>query len=247
MRQTIKRFLQSGLFASVIASGSLSLAQTKDGAILGGVAGAVIGGIVGHQNDETPEGALIGGAVGAIAGGMIGNHRQQQQQLRYYQQQPRYYAPQPQCYQHSHTTHVYQTPVYAAPVYTAPAYVSTVRPVQVRRSVTVADVIQLTRSGLSESVIANHIHANGIDHIPTTEDVLSLNDAGVSNFIINEMQRARLFSEMYASVPANAAPVVVREEVYTTPIDQPTRSSSYGTPTYRSSQLQPVPTYRRNF
>ena len=39
---------------------------------MGGVAGAVIGGIIGHQNDETPEGALIGGAVGAITGGLIG-------------------------------------------------------------------------------------------------------------------------------------------------------------------------------
>lgn len=63
--------------------------NTQRGAVTGGAAGAVIGGIIGHQNDETPEGALIGGAIGAIAGGLLGN---QQDQLNYqhYQQQQQY-------------------------------------------------------------------------------------------------------------------------------------------------------------
>ncbi|MFN9912182.1 MAG: glycine zipper domain-containing protein, partial [Pirellulaceae bacterium] len=87
MKRYAKFAARTTLLASIACSGSLGQAQTKDGAILGGVAGAVIGGIVGHQNDETPEGALIGGAVGAITGGMIGNYRQQQQRLRYYEQQ----------------------------------------------------------------------------------------------------------------------------------------------------------------
>ena len=46
--------------------------RTQNGATVGGLAGAVIGGIIGKQNDETPEGVLIGGAVGAITGGLIG-------------------------------------------------------------------------------------------------------------------------------------------------------------------------------
>ncbi len=64
--------------------------RTKDGAVLGGIAGAILGGIAGHQNDETPEGIALGGAVGAIAGGLMGNSQDrmlvQQQQ---YQQQAR--------------------------------------------------------------------------------------------------------------------------------------------------------------
>ncbi len=253
MKRLAKFSVRTILLASIAGSGSSGQAQTKDGAILGGVAGAVIGGIVGHQNDETPEGALIGGAVGAITGGMIGNYRQQQQRLRYYEQQ-RYSYTQPQGY-HYHPatpTHVYPHTVYGQPVYSQPAYVSTARPVPTRRAVSVADVIALSRSGLSESVIANHIHHNGVASHPTTDDVLSLHDAGVSDFIINELQHARLTAEIAAAPQlSGSAPVVVREEYVTTPIDTPSRTSSAkqapSPPPARSNQLQPIPTYRRNF
>lgn len=67
--------------------------NARGGAVLGGVTGAIIGGIAGNQNDETPEGILIGGAVGALAGGLLGKaednrvvqqHQfQQQAQLAY--------------------------------------------------------------------------------------------------------------------------------------------------------------------
>ena len=60
--------------------------HTQRGAITGGAAGAVIGGIIGNQNDETPEGVLIGGAVGAIAGGLFGK-QQDHEQFRNYQHQ----------------------------------------------------------------------------------------------------------------------------------------------------------------
>lgn len=67
------------------------LNNTQRGALSGGAAGAVIGGIIGNQNDETPEGALIGGAVGAIAGSILGNQedRAQYQQQAYQQHQAR--------------------------------------------------------------------------------------------------------------------------------------------------------------
>ena len=51
--------------------------RNQDAAI-GGLAGAVIGGIIGHQSDETPAGALIGGAVGAVTGSWIGDSKDQQ-------------------------------------------------------------------------------------------------------------------------------------------------------------------------
>lgn len=73
----------------VVASHSLTWAQnnTERGAVGGGLAGAVIGGIIGNQNDETAEGALIGGAVGALAGGLLGNERDRQIERHYYYQQ----------------------------------------------------------------------------------------------------------------------------------------------------------------
>ena len=61
---------------------------TRNGALLGGATGAVIGGIIGNnKNDQTAEGALIGGAVGAVTGGLIGHQRdkaiaEQQRQAR---------------------------------------------------------------------------------------------------------------------------------------------------------------------
>ena len=61
--------------------------NTQRGAVAGGAAGAIIGGIVGKQNNETAEGALIGGALGALTGGLMGNDRDRQiQQQNYYQQ-----------------------------------------------------------------------------------------------------------------------------------------------------------------
>lgn len=48
-------------------------ANTKKGLGIGGVLGAVAGGVVGHQSGHGVEGALIGGAVGAGAGGLIGS------------------------------------------------------------------------------------------------------------------------------------------------------------------------------
>ena len=48
--------------------------ETKTGAGIGALSGAVLGGVIGHNDDEHGvEGALIGGAAGAVAGGLIGN------------------------------------------------------------------------------------------------------------------------------------------------------------------------------
>jgi hypothetical protein len=45
------------------------------GATIGGLGGAGVGAIIGHQSGHTTEGALIGGAVGAGGGYLIGNER----------------------------------------------------------------------------------------------------------------------------------------------------------------------------
>jgi uncharacterized protein YcfJ len=53
--------------------------NTQQGALLGGLGGAALGGVVGHQSGHGIEGALIGGAVGAGTGAAIGNQRDAQQ------------------------------------------------------------------------------------------------------------------------------------------------------------------------
>jgi len=63
------------LLAVVVAlAGCESMgSDTKKGVGIGGVLGAVAGGVVGNQSGHGVEGALIGGAVGAGAGALIGS------------------------------------------------------------------------------------------------------------------------------------------------------------------------------
>ena len=200
---------------AVVSWCSISLGQSyrNQDAAVGGLAGAVIGGIIGHQNHETPEGALIGGAVGAIAGGLLGNSKDQQIS------QQRHYA------------------------YHAQQF----RQQQIGRAVSIADVVNMSRSGLSDSVIVNHIRTNGvIDHVGTHE-IISMHNRGVSEHVITAMQQApRAGSIPHETVvvhsPPPRSPVVVREEVRVfpgpVPVYAPPRRVRYATrpafPTYPS-------------
>ncbi|MDP2653300.1 MAG: glycine zipper domain-containing protein [Candidatus Omnitrophota bacterium] len=47
--------------------------NTAKGAGIGAAGGAVLGGIVGHQDGHDVEGALIGAAAGGVVGGVIGH------------------------------------------------------------------------------------------------------------------------------------------------------------------------------
>jgi hypothetical protein len=119
------------------------------GTAVGGLAGAVIGGIIGHQNDEVPEGALIGGAVGAIAGNVLGAHRDQDVAMhRYYQQQ---------MYQRQY---VAQRAVSTGDVVAMcrsglsdAVVIGHIQANGVQRRLEVSDVISLHQQGVSESVI----------------------------------------------------------------------------------------------
>lgn len=51
----------------------LGCTTTQKGASIGTVAGAAIGGIVGHQSGHGAEGAAIGGAAGALGGYVVGD------------------------------------------------------------------------------------------------------------------------------------------------------------------------------
>ncbi|MDI1313198.1 YMGG-like glycine zipper-containing protein [Prosthecobacter sp.] len=70
---------------SLVSCASGPNAQT--GAVLGGLGGAAVGGIIGNQSGRGLEGALIGGGIGALGGNAIGNSRDQRNQQQYYQGQ----------------------------------------------------------------------------------------------------------------------------------------------------------------
>lgn len=124
--------LWTGLFADT----QLGLGQgfgfghnnTQRGAVTGGAAGAIIGGIVGKQNDRTAQGAVIGGVAGALAGGMLGK-AQDEENYRQFEYQQMQQAQQ--------------------------AY-------QLGRAVSLTDAINMTRSGISPSVIVSQIRAVGV-------------------------------------------------------------------------------------
>src|SRR3989339_2102316 len=50
----------------------ISCTTTQKGAAIGGLGGAALGGIIGHQSGHGAEGAVIGAAVGAISGAVVG-------------------------------------------------------------------------------------------------------------------------------------------------------------------------------
>lgn len=186
------------LIMSWIVSPVSGQGRARDSAAVGGVAGAVIGGIIGHQNDETPEGALIGGAVGAIAGGLLGRQQeadlqrqQQAQQQAYYQQQQQAYAQQQQV---------------------------------VASGVSAADIVTMNRSGVSESLIMSHLQTKGVQRHLEVSEIISLHQQGVGDNLIAAYQSAPLATQVaqaarppvqqvtnYQSNVYSPQPVVVRQ------------------------------------
>lgn len=87
------------------------------------------------------------------------------------------------------------------------------------RAVSPADVVNMTRNGLSEQVIITHIRQNGVQYQPQVADVISLHQQGVSENVITAMQQAaRGPVPPPAVVPApRYSPVIVEEHRYVAP------------------------------
>lgn len=173
-----------GIIGLLLTHQAVAQSRTRDGAVVGGATGAVIGGIIGHQNDETPEGALIGGAVGAIAGGLIGNAQDHQLAREH-------------AYRQQIAQQQYQ-----------------LRSQRNARAASTADVIQMSQTGLADSVIINHLNANGVQRKLEVHDIIEMHRQGVSEAVIAGMQRAPVAST-YAPEPVRiyeSPPAVIVEE-----------------------------------
>ena len=249
MRLTVLVILASCV---CLMNGRLASAQsrTKDGATVGGIAGAVIGGIIGKQNDETPEGVLIGGAVGALTGGLLG--KQQDDQLarqRYYQQQAyqqqAYYAQQQR--QYAQQQQIAQQPA-------TPAGISA------------NDIVQLTKSGLSETLILNQLQSRGVDRRLEVSEIIALHQQGVSDNVLTAMQSAPLASQVRArkvstttsALPASnrVAPAPAPSQPYYLGPQRPSYQPSviiqqtpviYSRPIVVDPYCRPVPSYSRYY
>lgn len=78
----------------------------------------------------------------------------------------------------------------------------------------IPDIIQLTSSGMSDDVIINQIRASGTVYHLTAQDLITLNNGGVREPVIREMQATptRPVRRVYSAVPV-AQPVYVVEPV----------------------------------
>lgn len=245
--------IQAALSAAIIFSASIgpqgmvsqgfAQGNTRTGAVVGGLTGAAIGGVIGHNHKkQTAEGVLIGGAVGAVAGGLMGNQRDRNlQQQRVYQQQQAYYNQPPYGYA-GQPTIVYSSPMYGAtPVYRDGYRVNPTPRATTRRPVTMAEVINMTRSGVSDTVIVAHIQTNGVATRPDVNDVILLSQEGVSDYVITAMQGGVPAAQGPVTVPAYPSTTYPTTTYQTAPSYQ-TQPSYQTPPSYREAR-SPQPLY----
>lgn len=90
MKTKLTRFFFTGIAAATLASCGGPNSQT--GAVLGGLGGAAVGGIIGNQSGRGLEGAAIGAGLGALGGAAIGDAQDKRNAQYYgnpyYRQQP---------------------------------------------------------------------------------------------------------------------------------------------------------------
>ncbi len=102
-------------------------------------------------------------------------------------------------------------------------------------AVSPADVTAMSASGLGENVIINHIRANGVKSSLTPGQIIELHENGVSEKVINAMQREGS-RQAGPPVVVNGPPVIIEESYIVPPY--------CGPPPYRH-HFRPPPHYRR--
>ena len=102
---------------------------------------------------------------------------------------------------------------------------------QVAATANVDDVIAMTKAGLSDQIIINHIRTNGVAQPPRAADLVLLGNEGVSDNVIRAMQTP---VRRPTSIPVSRGPIIVEEHHYTVP--RPVRPRPY---------CPPRPVYRR--
>jgi uncharacterized protein YcfJ len=89
-------------------------------------------------------------------------------------------------------------------------------------AITLQQIIEMSQSGLSPSVIVNQINSQGVWTRPTTNDLIILKQNGVSDQVIAALQTGRFANEpartrLYREPIVERAPVVV-EPIFVAPI-----------------------------
>ncbi len=88
----------------------------------------------------------------------------------------------------------------------------------VSQAVTVDQVINLSRAGVSDSVIVTQMHTHGVAQRLQPNDLIVMKHAGVSDVVIQSMQTARMAAVPIASpAPVYRDRVIVQEHYYVAP------------------------------
>lgn len=181
--------LAVGILGVALSPAAHGQHQTQRGATLGGLAGAVAGGIIGENNGRAGRGAVIGGALGAVTGGLLGNAADKDAEWA-----------RRQAYQQHWQQEQWRTQQQAS---------------QSVGAVSVQDVISMSRSGLGDHVIINQIRVRGVQRTPQVSDIITMHEQGVREAVIASMQEARTAGPggVPATTPHAPAPgqVIIRE------------------------------------
>lgn len=103
------------------------------------------------------------------------------------------------------------------------------------RAASVSDVVTMSRNGVADSVIINHIAQNGVQRRLEVADVISMHQQGVSQAVIAAVQQAPVGGPM--PPPVYQPPVIVQERYYA----PPPVYYWHGYPHYRPPHHHPSP------
>lgn len=82
--------------------------------------------------------------------------------------------------------------------------------------VTVADAVNMSRSGVDPELIVNHVRANGVAQKLTANDLIVLQQEGIDKRVIGALQMTSPPQAM-AAAPMQPTPVIVQEHYYGPP------------------------------
>lgn len=127
--------------------------NAQRGAAVGGVAGAILGGVAGKQDNRTTRGAVIGGIAGAIAGNVIGHSQDDRSQRQYEYQQYQQYQQAQQAYQYQRSISLHDAIEMTRSGISPGLIISQIRSAGVQQEIGVSEIILLHQNGVHESVI----------------------------------------------------------------------------------------------
>jgi hypothetical protein len=81
-------------------------------------------------------------------------------------------------------------------------------------AVTMEEVITMSQSGVGETLIVNHIRSHGVANVPTSGDLITLKQAGVSDGVVAVMQNppAQKTRVVPVAAPVAAPSTIIVEE-----------------------------------